>query len=252
MFTFKHALHSGIFAASITILLFSYSTVLAQNNVTGYVYEDLNNNAIKDKNEKGIQGVAVTNGKEVSLSNEDGSYSLPANDDMIVSVIKPAGYAVPVDANNQPQFFYIHKPNGSPDTGEKRILPTGKLPKSVDFPLIAQEEDSNFSVILFGDPQADDLTNAGYFEKAIISELIGGKGAAFGLSLGDLGARNLFDTYIQSLGKIGIPWYNLLGNHDTNSYKEDQLSDETYEASFGPTNYALNYANARSNGVRSV
>lgn len=240
----NHALYLGIFIAFLSIQFFSATSVLAQETVTGYVYEDRNNNSNKDKNEKGIKGVAVTNGKEVRLTNEDGSYSLPANDDMIVSVIKPTGYAVPVDANNQPQFFYIHKPNGSPDTGEKRVLPTGNLPKSVDFPLIKQDEASNFSVLVFGDPQADDLTNAGYFEKAIVSEVIGGKGAAFGISLGDLGARNLFDTYIQSLGKIGIPWYNLLGNHDTNSYKEDKLSDETYEASFGPTNYALNYANA--------
>lgn len=128
MFTFKHALHSGIFAASITILLFSYSTVLAQNNVTGYVYEDLNNNAIKDKNEKGIQGVAVTNGKEVSLSNEDGSYSLPANDDMIVSVIKPAGYAVPVDANNQPQFFTSTSPMGHLILVKKGFFPRANYP----------------------------------------------------------------------------------------------------------------------------
>lgn len=180
----NYALHSGVFFVFLFIQLFSSSSALAQDTVTGYVYEDRNNNAIKDKNEKGIKGVAVTNGKDVNLSKEDGSYSLPANDDMIVSVIKPTGYAVPVDANNQPQFFYIHKPNGSPETRENRVLPTGKLPKSVDFPLIAQKEDPNFSVILFGDPQADDLTNAGYFEKAIISELIGGKGAAFGISLG--------------------------------------------------------------------
>src|SRR5690606_20165764 len=42
--------------------------------------------------------------------------------------------------------------------------------------------------------------------------------------------------------QVGIPWYNLLGNHDLNfDAKEDGHADETYEAHFGPANYAFNY-----------
>src|SRR5690606_27384061 len=41
---------------------------------------------------------------------------------------------------------------------------------------------------------------------------------------------------------IGLPWYNLKGNHDMNfDVQADSLSDETFEANFGPANYAFNY-----------
>ncbi|AWW33012.1 metallophosphoesterase [Echinicola strongylocentroti] len=218
--------------------------VHAQQNVSGIVFEDMDRNGKKGHNEKGLPGVSVTNGQEVSLTDKDGKYILPASNDMIVSVIKPSGYAVPVNDHFQPQFYYIHKPGGSPDSGERGVAPTGELPASVDFALIPQIEENNFSVLVFGDPQADDSTNAGYFETAIVDEVIGGRGAAFGISLGDLGSRQLFPTYIASIGKIGVPWYNLLGNHDMNHGDTDKLTDETYEASFGPANYAFNYGNA--------
>jgi 3',5'-cyclic AMP phosphodiesterase CpdA len=43
------------------------------------------------------------------------------------------------------------------------------------------------------------------------------------------------------LAKVGIPWYNVLGNHDLNfDAEEDKLADETFEAHFGPANYAFN------------
>ncbi len=224
--------------------VFYTSQIFSQNTVKGFVYNDVNSNGRKDPNEQGIKNVAVTNGVEVALTDTSGFYRLPANDDMIVSVIKPSNYAIPVNENNQPEFYYIHKPKGSPEYKDEGVKPTGSLPKLVNFPLKAQKENSNFSVILFGDPQADNLENAGYFEKAIVSELIGVQNVAFGISLGDLGAKHLFPVYIKSISKIGVPWYNVFGNHDMNSGAEDKLTDETFEAGFGPANYALNYANA--------
>tara|TARA_Y100001980_G_scaffold46342_1_gene30240 strand:+ start:24113 stop:25708 length:1596 start_codon:yes stop_codon:yes gene_type:complete len=231
-------------AISSTLLIILTLGIHAQTQVTGIVFEDLDSDGKKDRKEKGIASVAVTNGMDVALTNEKGLYSLPASDDMIVSVIKPSGYAVPVNDQNQPQFYYIHKINGSPPNDDGGVAPSGPLPSSVDFPLIRQGENPNFTVLLFGDPQADDLTNAMYFEKAIVSEVEGVKDVAFGISLGDLGSRKLFGTYIESLAKIGIPWYNVFGNHDMNVGSEDILTDETYELYFGPPNYAFNYANA--------
>src|SRR5690349_12278571 len=86
----------------------------AQNTVKGYVYADVNANRKQEKNEKGIAAVAVTNGREVVLTDKKGYYELPVNNDQIISVIKPAGYKVPVNEDNLPQFFYNHKPAGSP------------------------------------------------------------------------------------------------------------------------------------------
>lgn len=220
-------------------------TITAQT-VEGYVYEDSNQNGKRDHTENGIPEVAVSNGVKVVLTNEEGKYKLPLENDAIISVIKPSGYKVVTDENNLPQFFYIHKPSGSPNLEFKGVAPTGKLPKSVDFGLLPSEENQEFTALIFGDPQPYNLKEIGYFKKGIVAELEGLKNVAFGLSLGDLVGNDLelFNPYIEAVKQVGVPWYNLLGNHDLNFDAEtDPLSDETFEAHFGPANYAFNYGN---------
>lgn len=230
---------------SITLVALCFSSVLlAQKNATGYVYEDSNENGKKDRREEGIAEVAVTNGREVVLTNAQGKYELPVGEDDIISIIKPSGYAVGNDEDNLPQFFYIHKPQGSPDLKFKGVAPSGKLPKSVDFPLVASTEQDDFTALIFGDPQPYTREEVDYFARGIVAEVEGIENVPFGLSLGDLVGNDLdlFNPYIQAVKKVGIPWYNLLGNHDINfDAVTDTLSDETYEAHFGPANYAFNY-----------
>ncbi|CAM4217858.1 calcineurin-like phosphoesterase C-terminal domain-containing protein [Gillisia limnaea] len=233
----------------IKIIVFAIISVLslnlyAQKNVTGYVFEDTNQNGKKDRREKGISEVAVTNGREVVLTNTEGKYELPIGEDNIISVIKPSGYKIGKNEDNLPQFFYIHKPKGSPNLKFNGVEATGKLPKSVDFPLISSEEKEDFTALIFGDPQPYTQQEIDYFAKGVVAEVEGIENVPFGLSLGDLVGNDLdlFNPYIKAVKKVGIPWYNLLGNHDINfDVENDMLSDETYEAHFGPANYAFNY-----------
>ncbi|WP_353135141.1 calcineurin-like phosphoesterase family protein [Pseudopedobacter sp.] len=229
----------------ITLCLLGFvANSYAQTSVKGYVYEDTNKNGKHDKNEKGIASVSVTNGREVVLTNQKGYYELPGNNDQIISVIKPSGYKIAKNADNLPQFFYIHKPNGSPNLKYKGVAPTGKLPASVDFLLEPVTEPDNFKILVFGDPQAYNMDEIGYFTNGVVKELEGIKDIAFGISMGDLVGNDpdLFNPYIQATKKIGLPWYNLMGNHDMNfDAQADSLSDESYEAHFGPANYAFNY-----------
>jgi len=232
-----------------TTILFAYAALLtysvaAQDEVTGYVYNDMNQNNKKEKKEPGISNIAVTNGEQVVLTDKNGRYELAIGDDNIISVIKPSGYDVTTDANHLPQFFYNHKPQGSPNLEFKGVLPTGKLPKSVNFGLIKTEETNKFTALVFGDPQAYTLEEIEYFKRGIVSEVEAIKNVPFGLSLGDLVGDDLslFNPYIAAVKEIGVPWYNLMGNHDMNyDAEKDALSDETYEAHFGPANYAFNY-----------
>lgn len=216
----------------------------AQSSVKGVVYEDLNGNGKKESREKGIPAVAVTNGIEVVLTDSKGKYELPLGEDQIISVIKPSNYGVPVDGNNLPQFFYNHKPAGSPQMEFAGVDPTGKLPRSVDFGLFPREENEAFTALIFGDPQPYTLEEVDFFARGIVADLGDVSHIPFGLSLGDLVGDDLdlFKPYIKALKDVGIPWYNLLGNHDLNfDVEEDRHSDETYEAHFGPANYAFNY-----------
>lgn len=228
------------------VILFTLG-VSAQNTATGYVFEDNNLNGKKDRREKGISKVAVTNGQEVVLTDVSGKYELPIGQDNIISVIKPSGYNVGKNEDNLPQFFYIYKPKGSPDAKFQGVPPTGRLLQSVDFPLIPSEENEKFSVLVFGDPQPYTREEVEFFARGIVSEVEGIENVPFGLSLGDLVGNDLdlFNPYIQAVKKVGIPWYNVLGNHDLNFDAEtDDLSDETFEAHFGPANYAFNYGKA--------
>lgn len=232
----------------LTIASMALAFVLnAQTVATGYVYEDANANGKRDRREQGIAGVAVSNGKEVALTDGKGRYELPVGNDNILFVIKPSGYSVPVNAHNQPQYFYIHKPEGSPQLKYAGVAPTGDLPKSVDFGLRQSAEPERFTALVFGDPQAYNLDEIQYFYQGIVAELEGIDNVAFGISLGDLVGDDLVlhPPYIEAVGKVGLPWYNVIGNHDLNfDVQADSLSDETFEANFGPANYAFNYGSA--------
>lgn len=228
----------------LTGLLLGCYVGLAQTTISGYVFEDLNKNSIKDRREKGIARVSVTNGIEVIQTDSLGRYTLPINEDQIIAVIKPSDYEPLKNELNLPQFYYIHKPAGSPELKFKGVNPTGDLPKELNFGLIPSTCEINFTALLFGDPQPYNLTEIGFFDKGVVSEVIGINNVMFGISLGDLVGDDLslFRPYQNSIAKVGIPWYNVIGNHDLNfDVKTDVHSDETFEAHFGPSNYAFNY-----------
>jgi hypothetical protein len=211
----------------------------------GSVYLDSNGNGLREEGEKGIPGVRVSNGREIVRSDSLGRFSLPVEDDTIVFVIKPTGMTTALDARNLPRFYYIHKPAGSPAELRYPAVPaTGALPESIDFPLYPQDEEDRFAVLVLGDPQPRDARELSYFARDIVEELPDHE-AAFGVILGDLvdDELSLLDPLTQMLGLVGIPWYNVLGNHDLNfDAPDDAHSDETFERVFGPSSYAFEYA----------
>lgn len=213
---------------------------------TGVVFEDANANGIRDQGEAGIADVCVSNGQEVVTTDSGGKYSLPVGDDTIIFVIKPTGYRTPHDENNVPRFYYVHKPAGSPkDLKFPGVEPTGPLPASVDFALTKVEEPAAFDVVFFGDPQPRDQKEIDYIGHDVVEGLIGSN-AAFGVTLGDIlfDDLSLFESLNRTIGKIGIPWYNVIGNHDINFASDnDELSDETFERVYGPAYYSFDYGN---------
>ena len=146
-------------------------------NVKGYVYQDDNRNGVFDKTEKGIPGVAVSNGREVVLTDRKGRYQLPVTGPCEIFVIKPAGYATPTNRYGISQSYYLYRPEGS-STRMKYpgIAPTGELPSSVDFPLYPQDEPEDFRILVFGDPQCRDRQDAEYFGREVIQPLMDSTG----------------------------------------------------------------------------
>ena len=253
---------SGLTAATGALLWKPAAQLFAQNGPTtpksaattgaapatqiarGVVFHDAAKNGVRAANSPGVAGVAVSNGREVVVTDNAGRYQLPVRIDDVIFVVKPAGWAPPLNSVNLPQFSRAHKPQGSPDFKYKGFAPTGALPTSVDFALRPQSERDQFSMLLFGDPQPRNLKEIDYTVRDILSELEG-TDAAFGLTLGDVMFNNLqyYDDLNSCFAMLDLPWYHTLGNHDMNfDSPDDAHSDETFKSFYGPSTYAFNYA----------
>ncbi len=221
-----------------------------QCTVTGVVFEDVSGAGVRQPSDPGIADVLVSNGRDVVRTDRQGRYRLPIQDETIIFVLKPTGYSVPIDPGGMlPRFYYIHQPHGTPVQAglrERGIEPTGELPDSVDFALRKADEPSRFDVILFADAHADSAAAIDYIRMDVVNGLIGTE-AAFGMTLGDLVSDDLslYDRYNLVIGRIGLPWYNIAGNHDLNLRASGRkYSAETFKRVFGPGYYAFEYGGA--------
>ena len=241
----RRATMTLLFATSVT---FSVQPALADEDpkkelAQGIVFLDQNDDGTLDDGDARLPGIRVSNGREIVTTDDEGRYELLVDDDDIVFVIKPRGMRTPLSENQLPRFYYIHKPDGSPDLRFAGVEPTGELPESINFPLYKQDEPEQFRAIMFGDPQARDTKEVDYIKRDIVEELIGTE-ASFGVTLGDIVFDDLdvFEPLNQTIAMIGIPWYNVVGNHDINlDAKHDHQSDETFERMFGPSYYSFDY-----------
>lgn len=228
--------------------LMPQADALAAEQLTarGTVFDDRNGNGQLDSGEPGIPGVRVSNGLDIVDTDQAGRYELPIDaDEGEIFVLKPRNWRTSFTKLNLPRFYYLHKPNGSPDD-EFQFLglePTGSLPPAINFPLTKSPEPDEFKVIMMGDPQPYNRRQVRYYANDCIAELID-TDAALGMSLGDIvgDKLSLFEHVNAVQGAVGIPWYNVLGNHDLNYRSpDDEHSDETYERVYGPANYAFQY-----------
>lgn len=215
-------------------------------HAAGFVFHDQNGNRKRDEGEPGLAGMRVSNGRDIVLTDTQGRYEIDVDDDTIVFVIKPRGWMTPVNAEKLPQFYYIHKPAGSPKQQFPGVAPTGPLPSSVDFPLTPQQEPDQFRALLFGDTQPRDKKEVEYMAHDIIEQVVAEKahGASLGVTLGDIVFDDLsvFQPHNQAIALVGIPWYNVIGNHDMNfDSPDDKHSDETFESIYGPNYYSFDH-----------
>jgi hypothetical protein len=211
---------------------------------SGTVFEDRNGNGVRDAGERGLPGVKVSNQRLIATTDASGRWELPYTEDTIFFVVKPRGYRTKLDGDNLPRFYYIHRPGGDPEGRRfEGVKPTGPLPGSIDFPLYPQKEPDKFRAVMFADTQPRDIREVEYVAHDVVERLIG-VDAAFGVTLGDIAFDDLstFGPLNAAIGLIGIPWYNVLGNHDINlDAPNDRESTFTFEKTYGPPYYSFDY-----------
>ncbi len=232
---------------------------------SGRVVDDRDADGRAERDEPGLPGVKVSNGREVVVTDAAGRYRLAIRDNDTVFVIKPAGFAVPRGADGLPQFWRHHRPGGS--TG----LRYGGMPASDarhhDFALTAETAragrdawsadgstgadpataDDDLHVLVFGDPQPKTRIDVDHYARDIIAPLIGRHPGRFGISLGDIvhDDLSLYPALNQATTALGVPWLHAAGNHDLDfDAGSDAESLLSFRATFGPDTFAWEEAAA--------
>ena len=154
---------------------------------------------------EGIGGVVVSDGFSTSVTNGRGDYVLDTdNDARFVFISTPAGYSSPVK-DNVVRFYHAL----SPDTAV------------YDFTIEKKAySDWRHNIIAISDQQLLDTTEIPQFAKAVediaASVKKSGKVETTGLCCGDIvfNDHSLYGVVNSMLGTTGIPFRNVMGNHD--------------------------------------
>lgn len=230
-----------------------------QGTLDGSVFVDIDRDSVRDQTERGVAGVTVSNGRDVTTTDKDGRYELPAYDNMTAFVTQPRGYQVPVDEDNVAQFHYTHLPEGSPTLRYGGIAPTGQLPDQVNFPVVksALTQSAAQGCVIGADPQTYNVKEVGYAQNGAFDDLAergdyAGCGALFvGDIVGD--DLSLFPRSRELTSLLNGPARFLPGNHDLDFDTPNRAhSFDTFRAKLGPTYFSYDVGNAHVVALSSI
>ncbi|MBP7558706.1 MAG: metallophosphoesterase, partial [Chitinophagaceae bacterium] len=212
------------FVSMMVMLLLPVISIAQYAAVQGYVLDKASG--------KGIAGVVVSDGYNVAATNLKGRYSFtrhPSATFVFLSV--PAGFRI-AHADGVPSFY--------------TQLTTGS---SYDFYLEKETVSDQKHLLLVGaDPQP--MTNEDgkkwlsfaqqYFQPVLERH----KGIpALGIMCGDIvgDTHELYKNHKQALKAIGIPFFQVFGNHDADyGARSDEGSQQSFREAFGPEYYSFN------------
>lgn len=190
----------------------------------------------------GIANVVVSDGFEVTTTDQDGVYYLPSNKKgRYVFVSIPGNYEVATNMN-APQFF-------------QRLNLPADVVETKDFELKAVNNEKH-AVMILGDMhlarRTDDINQ---FQKGFLPDVnksiqayksAGNK--VYALTLGDMTWESYWYSnnyalpqYLTEMNKIEAMVFNTMGNHDNDPKASgDWESENTYRTIIGPTYYSFN------------
>jgi 3',5'-cyclic AMP phosphodiesterase CpdA len=205
---------------------------------TGFVFDDRNGDGIREEGEPGLASVEVSNGVDVAITDATGAYRIPDRPGAELFVIKPRGWRPPADRDNLPQF------HAWPDAGGNR-----------DFALRRSDEPDALRVLVVTDPQPSTPEEVGFLSRGVVDRIGRRTDVAFGVTLGDIvyDRPDLFGMVNRVMARVGVPWYNVPGNHDLALGTPDEgAAIAPFESAFGPSTYAFHAGPALFVGLDDV
>ncbi len=203
------------------------------NGLAGNEYKQISvSGKVTAKGGKALPDIVVSDGFTVAITDNSGKYSLKAHPlARYVFISVPAGYEIPAE-NGIARFYH--------ELGKDT---------SFDFELEPLKQDDNrHKFIVWADPQIRTdkdaeklLTISTPDTKAHVKEI--NNLPMFGIGCGDLvwDKPHLYKDYKRAVGQMGIPFYQLIGNHDQDyDARTDDGSQATFNKEFGPVYYSFN------------
>lgn len=180
-----------------------------------------------------LPGVVVTDGYGFTITDAKGRYSLQAHEKSgFIYISTPAGYSNPVVDGVTKFFIPLEREGGK---------------KSYDFNLNKKEMDDNHhGFVVVADPQIYAAKEFPLLEVGVedIKKTISAYKLPFhGIAPGDLISHDhtLYPQYNSVMAKAGIPFYNVMGNHDMVNYgRSFETTQWKFEQMFGPSYYSFN------------
>ncbi len=204
---------------------------LPVTDVNGTVFEDSDSNGVKGAGEQGIAGVLVSNGSTSTVSDQNGSYTLPK-----------AG-----------SFVFITTPSDYTQSGSwYRSISSSQF----DFGLMhtPEKKTSEFTFVHMTDIHLDS-DSLSTLDEAL--EEIGDISPAFVVATGDFvnignnvtiseaQADQWFGAFKTAVSGLNMPVYCAPGNHDMADISQETAqtggSKDTYRSYFGPTYYSFDW-----------
>ena len=218
------------------------TAILSTNNTAGLISDASTG--------QGIPGVAVSDGYHVVVTDANGVYQMQRDTRCRkIYYSTPSAYEIALDSQNHLPHFFT---DGILDPDGRRIRADFELT-----PLVSPETD--FTLLMIGDPQCTDNDNAKRYVNETISDIISTSNSypnVYAMTLGDITfdsfnmwarMKNTMSNVQQGNGRY-IPFFQTIGNHDHNSLVDDTSDDiaDDYNATlefvkhFGPTDYSFN------------
>ena len=231
-------------------LFFRYSVGQTSSpfSLSGYAFEDLNNNGAKDPNEKGIRNVAVSDQVNVVTTDENGFYQ--------------------IQYTSMYGILFVSVPNGFQSTAWWQRVDSAHNPSQINFPLLKIASPSSFTFIHASDTHISEssLDRMQKFQNIVDSVkpaivLITGDLVRDALRVSATEATRLYELFSAEIKKTKAPVWYVPGNHEIFgierhlslvSEQHPLYGRKMYHHYLGPDYYSFNYGGIHFIGLNSV